>query len=174
MLECEVGLLIDYNCQQALLPREVLAGTENQPYAQLTDLGWSIVGCSYQVHNQSDVIGTSHRVIVREVIPTVQKSVELKQEVHFVCRTQVKEVTPLDVIKALEADFAEHATDDNPVSQEDILFMSKVNKGIRQKDNGHYELPLPFKTDNPDLPNNKQYAERRLSSLERLERSQKG
>lgn len=119
LLECEVGLLIGYNCQQALLPREVLAGTENQPYAQLTDLGWSIVGCSYQVHNQSDVIGTSHRVIVREVTPTVQQLVELRQEVHFVCRTQVKEVTPLDVIKALEADFAEHTTDDNPVSQED-------------------------------------------------------
>ncbi|XP_061887367.1 uncharacterized protein LOC133638596 [Entelurus aequoreus] len=31
MLECEVGLLIGYNCQQALLPREVLAGKENQP-----------------------------------------------------------------------------------------------------------------------------------------------
>ncbi|ROI37047.1 von Willebrand factor A domain-containing protein 5A [Anabarilius grahami] len=95
LLEYEVGLLIGYNCQQALLPREVLAGTENQPYAQLTDFGWSIVGCSYQVHNQSDVIGTSHRVIVREVTPTVQQSVVLKQEVHFVCRTQVKEVTPL-------------------------------------------------------------------------------
>ncbi|KAK7891878.1 hypothetical protein WMY93_023841 [Mugilogobius chulae] len=167
LLECEVGLLIGYNCQQALLPREVLAGAENQPYAQLTDLGWSIVGCSYQVHSQSDVIGTSHRVIVREVTPAVQQTVELKQEVHFVCRSQVKEVTPLDVIKALETDFAEHATDDNPVSQEDILFMSKVNKGIRQKEDGHYELPLPFKTDNPNLPNNKQYAEHRLSSLER-------
>lgn len=104
----------------------------------------------------------------------MQQSVELKQEVHFVCRTQVKEVTPLDVIKALEADFAEHTTDDNPVSQEDILFMSKVNKGIRQKDNGHYELPLPFKTDNPNLPNNKLYAECRLSSLEcRLRKDEK-
>ncbi|XP_024119462.2 uncharacterized protein LOC112140681 [Oryzias melastigma] len=167
LLKCEVGLLIGYNCQQALLPREVLSGAENQPYAQLTDLGWSIVGCSYQVHSESDVIGTSHRVIEREVTPKVRQTVKLKQEVNFVCRTQVKEVSPLDVIKALEADFTEHTTDDNPVSQEDILFMSKVKKGIRQKEDGHYELPLPFKTDNPNLPNNKQYAEQRLSSLER-------
>ncbi|XP_028323938.1 uncharacterized protein LOC114476536 [Gouania willdenowi] len=167
MLECEVGLLIGYNCQQALLPREVLAGKENQPYAQLTDLGWSIVGCSSQVQNHNDVIGTSHRIIVCEVTPVSPPAIELKQEVHFVCRTQVKEVSPIDVIKALESDFSEHATDDNPISQEDILFMSKVTKGIRQKENGHYELPLPFKTDNPNLPNNKKYAEHRLSSLKR-------
>ena len=37
---CEVGLLIGYNCPQALLPREILAGDEdNQPFAQRTDLG---------------------------------------------------------------------------------------------------------------------------------------
>ncbi|KAL4008603.1 hypothetical protein ACER0C_002455 [Sarotherodon galilaeus] len=173
MLECEVGLLLGYNCQQALLPREVIAGEENQPYAQLTDLGWSIVGCMSQVQNHNDDIGISHRIIVREVTPAVQQAVELKQEVHFVCRTQLKEVGPVDVIKALGSDFSEHATDDNPVSQEDILFMSKVTKGIRQKENGHYELPLPFKTDNPNLPNNKQCAEHRLSSLERRLRRDK-
>lgn len=85
----------------------------------------------------------------------------------------MKEVGPVDVIKALGSDFSEHATDDNPVSQEDILFMSKVTKGIRQKENGHYEVPLPFKTDNPNLPINKQCAEHRLSSLERRLRRDK-
>ncbi|XP_039904599.1 uncharacterized protein LOC120744346 [Simochromis diagramma] len=173
MLECEVGLLLGYNCQQALLPREVIAGEENQPYAQLTDLGWSIVGCTSQVQNHNDDIGISHRIIVREVTPAVQQAVELRQEVHFVCRTQVKEVGPADVIKVLGSDFSEHATDDNPVSQEDILFMSKVTKGIRQKENGHYELPLPLKTDDPNLPNNKQCAEHRLSLLERRLRRDK-
>ncbi|XP_036007140.1 uncharacterized protein LOC110368025 [Fundulus heteroclitus] len=174
LLECEVGLLIGYNCQQALLPRKVLAGKENQPYAQLTDLGWSIVGCSSQSQNHNDVIGTSHRIIVCEVFPVSQPAVELKQQVHFECRTEVKEASPTDVIKALESDFSEHAIDDNPVSQEDILFMSKMTKGIKQKNDGHYELPLPFKTDNPNLPNNKQSAEHRLSSLERrLKRDEK-
>ncbi len=48
-LDCEVGLLIGYNCQQALLPKEIISGEENHPYAQRTDLGWSIVGCSYTV-----------------------------------------------------------------------------------------------------------------------------
>lgn len=46
LLDCEVGLLIGYNCHQALLPREILSGEEDHPYGQRTDLGWSIVGSS--------------------------------------------------------------------------------------------------------------------------------
>ncbi|XP_061736975.1 uncharacterized protein LOC133539000 [Nerophis ophidion] len=49
--DCGVGLLIGYNCSQALLPREVVSGKENQPYAQRTDLGWSIIG-NQKVHHQ--------------------------------------------------------------------------------------------------------------------------
>lgn len=154
-LDCEVGLLIGYNCQQALLPREILSGEENHPYAQRTDLGWSIVGCSTQASDYGDAIGTSHRIIVRQVTPAVQPSVELKREVHFVCKTQVKEINPTDIIKVLESDFADHTADDNPVSQEDLLFLFKVKESIRQKEDGHYELPLPFKTDKPNLPDNK-------------------
>ncbi|KAL7872267.1 hypothetical protein SRHO_G00072500 [Serrasalmus rhombeus] len=166
-LDCEVGLLIGYNCQQALLPREILSGEENQPYAQRTDLGWSIVGCSHPVGSYSDAMGTSHKTIVRQVTPAVQPSVELRREIHFVCKTHVKEIIPTDIIKALESDFTEHITDSNLVSQEDLLFLSKVKKGIKQKDDGHYELPLPFKTDEPNLPDNKQCAVHRLTSLER-------
>ncbi len=156
-LDCEVGLLIGYNCQQALLPKEIISGEENHPYAQRTDLGWSIVGCSYTVKDYGDAIGISHRTIMRQVMPTVKPSFELKNEVHFVCRTHVKEVVSTDIIRALELDFTDHSTDDNPVSQEDILFLSKVREGIRQKEDGHFELPLPFKTDKPSLPDNKQW-----------------
>jgi hypothetical protein len=41
---CEVGLLIGYNCSKALLPREVIAPQDNGPFAMKTDLGWGIVG----------------------------------------------------------------------------------------------------------------------------------
>lgn len=43
-LDCEVGLLIGYNCPQALLPRDVLSGNDDQPFAKRSVLGWSIVG----------------------------------------------------------------------------------------------------------------------------------
>ncbi|XP_034052757.1 uncharacterized protein LOC117533237 [Gymnodraco acuticeps] len=166
-LDCEVGLLIGYNCQQALLPREILSGKDNYPYAQRTDLGWSIVGCSNPAKDYCDTIGTSHRIVVRQVTPAVQPAIQLKREVHFVCKTQVKEIHPTDILKVLESDFTEHTTDDNQVSQEDLLFLSKVKEGIRQREDGHYELPLPFKSDNPHLPDNKRSAVHRLISLER-------
>ncbi|XP_049331632.1 uncharacterized protein LOC125799291 [Astyanax mexicanus] len=121
-LDCDVGLLIGYNCQQALLPREILSGEENQPYAQRTDLGWSIIGCSNPASDYDDAVGISHRIIVRQVTPALQPSIELRKEVHFVCKTHVKEIISRDVIKALESDFIEHTTDDNSVSQEDLIF----------------------------------------------------
>ncbi|XP_061767066.1 uncharacterized protein LOC133559368 [Nerophis ophidion] len=73
----------------------------------------------------------------------------------------------------LEMDFADHSTDNNPVSQEDLLFMSRVKEGIRQKENGHYELPLPFKKDKPSLPSNERCAANRLAALERRVRNNK-
>ena len=40
----DIGLLIGYNCPQALTPREVIPGKGNNPFAQRTDLGWGIIG----------------------------------------------------------------------------------------------------------------------------------
>lgn len=114
LLDCEVGLLIGYNCHQALLPREILSGEEDHPYGQRTDLGWSIVGCSNPTSDYGDPAGISHRIIVLQVSPPAQPSVELKKEVHFVCQTQVKEMNPTDIIKVLESDFAEQTADDKP------------------------------------------------------------
>ena len=41
--DCEVGLLIGYNCPHALAPRDVISSTNDAPYGQKTDLGWGIV-----------------------------------------------------------------------------------------------------------------------------------
>ena len=37
-------LLIGSNCSQAIVPREVIPGKQNEPYAQRTDLVWGIIG----------------------------------------------------------------------------------------------------------------------------------
>lgn len=82
-------------------------------------------------------------------------------------------MSPTDIIKALECDFADQSVDDNPISQEDLLFLSKVKAGITHKEDGHYEISLPFKTDKPHLLDNKQHAVQRLASLEqRLKRNE--
>lgn len=128
---CDVGLLIGYNCSQALLPREIVSGKGNQPFAQRTDLGWSIVGYGNPCIDYGDAIGVSHQVIVRQVMPSLQSSFNLTNQVHYVCRTRVREViTARDVIKTLESDFNERAAEEDLISQEDIRFLTKMKAGI--------------------------------------------
>ncbi|KAI5085315.1 hypothetical protein C0J45_23790, partial [Silurus meridionalis] len=121
-LDCEVGLLVGYNCPQALLPRDVICGKEDQPFAQRSVLGWSIVGYNDYHDDYEDEIGS---------------------------------------------DFAERNKEEFCVSQEDLQFLEKLNKGIKQNQDGHYEMPLPFKGESPNLPSNKACAEYRLKSLEK-------
>lgn len=59
-LDCEVGLLIGYNCPHALLPGEVITGNENQPYAQKSVLGWSIIGLCSDSENSNCYLVTLH------------------------------------------------------------------------------------------------------------------
>lgn len=167
-MECEIGLLIGYNCPQALMPREVVIGEENQPFAQKTDLGWSIVSYGEPNENEGDAIGVSHRIIVKQVTPVHKPTVKLKSEVHYVSNTHIKEVvTPDDVIRVLESDFRERVGEETVISQEDLQFLNKLKCGIKHKQDGHYEMPLPFKQDKPDLPNNMSCAVQRLKCLER-------
>ncbi|XP_053403187.1 uncharacterized protein LOC128558292 [Mercenaria mercenaria] len=65
--EAEIGLLIGYNCPQALVPREVITPVGNGPFAQKTDLGWTIVGTIDLNCVEDDSIGLSHRVLCCEV-----------------------------------------------------------------------------------------------------------
>ncbi|XP_060775250.1 uncharacterized protein LOC132885032 [Neoarius graeffei] len=164
---CEVGLLIGYNCSQALLPREVVSGQANQPYAQRTDLGWSIVGHGNPCVEFGDAIGISHRIVVMQVTPSVDSSVNLKAEVHYVNRCKVKEITHPDIIKVLESDFSERTGEDDLVSQDDLKFLSKLRENMSQRDDGHLEMPLPFKDERPKLPDNRICAVHRLKCLER-------
>jgi len=113
LFDCNVGLLIGYDCSQALTPREVLAGGNNEPYGIKTDLGWSIVGGS-DVRSRWALC---HKVAVRE-IPAV---------------------TMTDIVRVLEADF-QGAKDDKKTSQEDLNFLKIMEEGIEKTGNGHHEI----------------------------------
>ncbi|XP_058481739.1 uncharacterized protein LOC131457006 [Solea solea] len=143
-LECEVGLLIGYNCSRALAPRQVIHGGDGEPYAVRTDLGWSIVGCSSPHHDSPSITNMCHRVVIKEFPP----------------------VTPADAIRVLESDFKDTSKDGKAVSQDDILFLNVLKEGIQMNTQGHYEMPLPFK-ERPYLPDNKQLAVVRLSHVKR-------
>lgn len=141
---CEIGLLIGYNCPQALAPVKLLRGRDNEPYAVKTSLGWSVVGYSTEATDNGLHIGYSHRTSVKEI---------------HIC-------SPKDVIKVLESDFAHDKREDAKFSQEDIQFLNFMENAIKEREDTHLEMPLPFKK-RPTLPNNKVLALLRLKHLKR-------
>ncbi|XP_022102427.1 uncharacterized protein LOC110985605 [Acanthaster planci] len=173
--DCEVGILIGYNCPQALAPREVIAPVDNEPYGQRTDLGWGIIGIVDPDlrENESDQVGVSHRILACENPTTLSKAEcqvgmnTVRDQVLLAFRTHVKEVIkPSGIVEMMELDFSERKSCDVPVSIDDRKFMKKMQEGIRQQPDGHYIMPLPFKgTEPPKLPNNKMQAVRRLDQL---------
>lgn len=146
--DCEVGLLIGSDCPLALAPQEVVTGGENDPFAQRTELGWSIVGSSNPHLDRQGNQRFVHRVTVKE-IPAPSTT---------------------DVLKVLESDFNErkYADKDKYVSQDDVRFIQLLSDNITQRKDGHYEMPLPFKsTEPPLLPDNKKLATVRLQHLKK-------
>ncbi|XP_062609374.1 uncharacterized protein LOC134271140 [Saccostrea cucullata] len=155
LTDCEVGLLIGYNCVKALTPRDVIVPSKDGPYGQRTDLGWSVVGI---MENDSstewgeDPIGISHRIVACDV-PTELCTSEASRQDHvvFSVRNKIKEViNPKEVVRMLEVDFSENLSSSKHVSYEDRKFLDIMEKGIHKCD-GHYEMPLPFREAMPYL-----------------------
>ncbi|XP_026101642.1 uncharacterized protein LOC113072978 [Carassius auratus] len=146
LLDCDVGLLIGYDCPAALTPLEVIIGDKDQPFAQRSILGWSIIGSSNPHLDRQGSQSFVHRLTVKELpIPSTT-----------------------DVLKALESDFTERTYEDKYVSQNDVHFIQFLSDNITQKKDGHYEMPLPFKGNSPpNLPNNKRLATVRLQCLKK-------
>ena len=170
MQDCDVGLLIGYNCPQALAPKNFIRGNENEPFAQQTDLGWSIVGhtSSTEVNEETSI---SHRIVAMN-IPDELIFKDSPDVVRYVFRAQTKEEASA-IIPLLEADFPERKYEDKTMSQEDIQFLNIMKTEVHQNDEGFYEMPLPFKNGKPNLPNNKNAANRRLHQLKRRFKDEK-
>ncbi|KAJ8390170.1 hypothetical protein AAFF_G00110440 [Aldrovandia affinis] len=121
-------------------------GDANEPFAQKTELGWSIIGAANPYLDRQGSQSYVHRVAVRELpVPLAT-----------------------DVLRVLELDFSEKNSEGKYVSQDDVRFIQLLSENIQQKEDGHLEMPLPFRGSNPPLlPNNKKLATIRLQHLKR-------
>ena len=171
--DVEVGLLIGANCPKALKPREVIPGEDNDPYAIRTDLGWGVVGRVCRSPQASDEVDGSfaNRTVVDELDSNPFT------DTNFAFESRAKEVfSPSKVEEMFQLDFHERSADVNPtsLSVEDRRFVKIMEEGIHKTSDGHYEMPLPLKSQNVELPNNRSQALRRLMHLKtRLERDPK-
>ena len=163
----EIALLISCNCPKAIKPKEVIQGKSEEPYAVRTLLGWSIVG---PVAKSNTPLGdhalnsTCHRILAREIIPGSRNS-----QLSFLFNGKTKEIiNPSAISQMFELDFIEHKNAQrHGLSKEDRKFLQIAEEGIHQYKDGHYELPLPLKNEDIELPNNRDAALRRLNQLKR-------
>ena len=153
--DAEISILIGNNCPRAIRPREIIAGEEDEPYAQRTVLGWGVIGrvCKSRDEEDGDR-GVCNRVAASEI------------HSRFAFSTKAKEIIdPEKVLRVLETDFVETSTKNKPYSMEDERFLRILEDGVKKLPDGHYEMPLPLKSDNVSLPNNRQLAVKRWNQL---------
>ena len=92
----------------------------------------------------------------------------------FVFPTTVKEIlVPEKVLAILESDFTEGSKKGKSHSVQDEKFLKILESNIKKTPNGHYEMPLPLKSDNTNFSNNRALAEKRLWQLSRRFKSNK-
>ena len=153
--DAEISILIGNNCPRAIRPREIVAGEDDEPYTQRTVLGWGVIGRVCKSRNKEDGDkGVCNRVAASEI------------HSRFAFSTKAKEIIdPEKVLRVLETDFVETSTKNKPYSVEDERFLRILDDGVKKRPDGHYEMPLPLKSDNVLLPNNRQLAVKRWNQL---------
>ena len=137
-LNSEVDLLIGADVPEALQPREVVPASDGGPYATRVDLGWVING------------------------PTGRKQKFVPSSSFFV---NCKETHPMCIACA---DFADATLSDGlSMSRDDLKFMNIVEDSVMQCEDGHYQVSLPLRDLNLQMPANRSQAERRALYLKR-------
>ena len=160
LANCEVGLLIGYDCAQALCPREVVPSRSGS-FGLRTDLGWGIVGtvdCC-----EESLVSCCHRVLSYRSLDqrdvNVSFAAAVKEEI-----VDAASVSPREVLKVLESDFRDTA-DRVGLSPNDQQFIDILSNNIVQLSDGFYQMPLPFKDRVVPLECNLGVAMKRLGFL---------
>ena len=159
MADIEVGLLLGLNCPSALRSREIVYGEDSDPYAVRSLLGWYINGPLYNPQQSGWITCNQINLSPEDSLVTPRG--------YVVTQRKVKErITPQAVSQMFELDFSEREKG-TAMSCEDIKFCGAVESSIVHLEDLHYEMPLPFKYQNIQLPNNYAQAEKRLTGLNR-------
>ena len=136
--EAEVLFLIGRDCESLMQTR---CYGNKAPYAHRTPLGWALVG---SVNNCASLNDPQMKVL----------------KVAFPCTSEHLDVLPsfsAQENSSLKRDiFAEFKDDELlDLSKDDTTFMQKVSSTIRVNHDGNISMPLPFKSSEVCLPDNR-------------------
>ena len=143
----KVDLLIGSNCPKLIEPLTVIPSCEDGSFAFRTRLGWCIAGPSEKSLPSSSSV-SCHRASIN-----TNSCIVKKQQIEDTgLQTLIRKLYDIDKVPGGPL------IDNDRVSQNDLKFGKReVGK--------HYELPLPFASSDPSLPNNYSSALKRLLSL---------
>ena len=135
------GLLIGRNCPKALEPMQVIPSTNGGPFAERTRLGWCI---SEEMGDNETTVIKCNRV---SMCAAVKDPSSERPPVHHVPKVRMSDN---DISGAFQdmyrSDFIEREGEKKAMSQEDREFLRTMDRKVKFS-NGHYELPLPLRTD---------------------------
>ena len=141
----EVTLLIGIDVPEALQPHDVCKSENGGPYAIQTVFGWTLNG---------------PRKVALYRRPIMKKTCLFAQ-------TAVSDALSEQLKRYFSYDFSESLVDSNKMmSVVDKKALSVFEDSV-QLIEGHYQISIPWKNKNPNLPNNRSMAERRLGYLKK-------
>ena len=176
-----MGLLIGRNIPSAFQPLRIIYGTDNEPWAEEYKFGWTVIGpvCLDKREDSANCATVNRITIQRENpqnlfnVPTSNSSKE-DSVVSFATKHYTKDITsPQQVREMMQLDYSElHYTRSIPGTEksesvEDKRFCNTLTANIHKNEKGNWEMPLPFKTDNVTLPNNRDQCLKRLLGIKR-------
>ncbi|XP_077389538.1 uncharacterized protein LOC144026608 [Festucalex cinctus] len=162
----EILLLLGRDILQAHKVRQRINGPHNAPFAQRLDLGWVVVGevCLGKLHKPT--VSSFKTVVLENGRPTIfepcNSLVQLK-ETHHTNRSRTAPEQTLG-----QTVFNRTENDNKPaLSIQDTLFLKIMDDAMCRDEDNSWVAPLPFKNPRRQLPNNKEQAIGRFSSLRR-------
>ena len=158
----DIHLLIGRDAPELLKVREFKNGPIGTPWAQRLTLGWTIIGqvCLDLVDGPTHVLVHRTSLFVEGGVQSFTDGLSGTYKL-LPCPNQRK------VTESLANNVFTTTREDNEpsLSCEDRKFLEIMETGIHKNANGNWEMPLPFRNPQVEMPNNRCQAESRLQSL---------
>ena len=155
-----IGLLIGGDCPRAIEPHKCVPSVENGPFAFLTKLGWCVSGPMNENPSVEESL-KCNRLVVEDI------STGRRRDDKFIVQDEIKDTSIGGALKQMyQTEFVENLKENKALSVEDKKFLDIMEKGA-EKEGIHHKLPLPFRNEPVNLPNNKVMAEKRTQPLKR-------
>ena len=141
LVDAEIGLLLGMNALDVLKPLEVVSGSDQEPFAIRHKLGWAFYGPKS-----------------RNTIPSLISRISVNR---------IKVETDQMIRQMFEQEFPDDADSSLAPSIDDLKWKRRVDSTLCVLEDGHWEIGLPFREEDFNLPNNRVQALQRLNSLKR-------